>query len=285
MSAGTDQLGWTEIRLGAKAQMIVPMRDKPPAFKGETPWVRIEDFDGKYISDSKSQQYVDEETIRSMRLKVFPVGTVLCSCSCSMGATAIVKRPLVTNQTFIGIVPGPELSSSFLFYALQASAEQLQSQATGAIQQYLSKQDFRSLRLRAPSLGAQQAIADFLDRETGRIEALVSSKRRFLELLQEARDHAIAEAVTAGFSQAKRKATPIGPVALHWKTLRLKFVVPQITVGIVVTPARYYQESGIPCLRSLNVTQNGIWKNDFVFISPESNQIPFSQLKLLGIFS
>src|SRR4051794_7546420 len=133
LNAGAVRKGWKVVHLGSVAEMMVPMRDKPPEFKGEIPWVRIEDFDGKYIEDSKTNQHVDDETVRAMGLKVYPVGTVLCSCSCSMGATAIVRKRLVSNQTFIGIVPGPKIVSDFLYYALQAHASVLQSMATGAI--------------------------------------------------------------------------------------------------------------------------------------------------------
>jgi type I restriction enzyme S subunit len=46
-----------------------------------------------------------------------------------------------------------------------------------------------------------------------------------------------------------------------------------MTVGIVVTPAKYYEESGVPCLRSLNVAKGSINLDDLVYISPESNDL------------
>jgi len=45
----------------------------------------------------------------------------------------------------------------------------------------------------------QSAIASFLDRETGRIDALVEKKRRFLALLKEKRQALITAAVTGKF--------------------------------------------------------------------------------------
>lgn len=63
--SGIEWLGeipkhWIKIRLGYESKMIVPMRDKPPIFDGTIPWIRIEDFDGKYIHGSKSNQNVSE---------------------------------------------------------------------------------------------------------------------------------------------------------------------------------------------------------------------------------
>ena len=183
--------GWTTPALGTIAETRVPMRDKPTDLTGPIPWVRIEDFDGQFIAGSKSEQGVDELTIRAMNLKVMPTGTVLCTCSCSMGTTAIVATPLVTNQTFIGLVPDPRrLDSRFLFYALRAFKPMLDAQATGAIQQYLSRDDFRQLRIPVPSLVTQRAIADYLDAETARIDGVIGARRKQLALMDE-RQHSM----------------------------------------------------------------------------------------------
>lgn len=179
-------MSWPTPPLGSLVETIVPARDKPEELEGPTPWIRIEDFEGKYLSDSKSGQGVTQETIRSVPLRVFPTGTVVCSCSCTMGTTAIVTRPLVTNQTFIGLVPrGEGVTSEFLYYALQGHRERLTATATGAIQSYLSRDDFRALRIPIPDPDTQRAIAGFLDRETVRIDALVAAKERLLTLLRE----------------------------------------------------------------------------------------------------
>lgn len=163
---------------------VVPARDKPANLDGPIPWLRIEDFNGKYVGESASGQGVTSQTVQRMNLKVFPAGTVICTCSCSMGTTAIADRPLITNQTFIGLVPrGDALVSEYLYWALQGFKTELDAQATGAIQQYLSRDDFRQLRLPIPPVDQQRLIAAFLDAETARIDALIAKKRRLVELL------------------------------------------------------------------------------------------------------
>ena len=179
-------LGWKTPPLGAVATALVPQRDKPEDLNGPIPWVRIEDFDGPEISRSKSGQGVTPETVAAMNLRVMPIGTVVCTCSCSMGTTALVTAPLVTNQTFIGIVPDPaHLESRYLYYALAAYKPHLDAEATGAIQQYLSRDDFLHLRLPLPPLPLQQTIADYLDAETSWIDALLRDAERRRHLAQE----------------------------------------------------------------------------------------------------
>ena len=64
----------------------------------------------------------------------------------------------------------------------------------------------------------------------------------------------------------------LGDVPEHWEPKRLRYISPHITVGIVVEPSKYYQDSGVPCLRSFNVTPNRIVGRGLVYISVESHQ-------------
>ena len=67
----------------------------------------------------------------------------------------------------------------------------------------------------------QQVIADFLDRETAKIDALVEQKERLVELLQEKRSAFIARAVTRGLDpNVPMKDSGVewlGEIPTHWK--------------------------------------------------------------------
>ena len=74
----------------------------------------------------------------------------------------------------------------------------------------------------------QRAIADFLDRETARIDALLARKERLIELLQEKRTALITRAVTRGLDpNVPMKDSGVewlGEVPSHWNVQRTKFV-------------------------------------------------------------
>ena len=55
-----------------------------------------------------------------------------------------------------------------------------------------------NIALALPPLEEQIAIAAFLDRETGKIDALVEEQRRLIALLKEKRQAVISHAVTKG---------------------------------------------------------------------------------------
>ena len=79
-----------------------------------------------------------------------------------------------------------------------------------------------------PPILEQQTIASFLDRETGKIDALISKQRRLVGLLAEKRQAVISHAVTKGLNpNATVKNSGIewlGEVPGHWIVKRLRFV-------------------------------------------------------------
>jgi type I restriction enzyme S subunit len=177
--------GWEEGKLSSfVADFIVPQRDKPKVFGGDTPWCRIEDFNGIYLSDSKSKLSVSQETIQNMGLRVYPTNTVLVSCSADLGRCAIVGRPLVTNQTFIGLVPSGRVDPLFLYYYMANLAPVLNDMASGATIKYLSKEKFQNLEVCFPPILAQQRIVGILDEA---FEGIATAKANAEKNLQNAR--------------------------------------------------------------------------------------------------
>lgn len=176
---------WQEVRLDALvSRFIVPMRDKPKNLTGDIPWCRIEDFEGKYLYNSKSGQGVSEEVVDEMNLKVYPEGTVLVSCSANLGKSAIVGRPLVTNQTFIGLVPiSNNVDKELLYYIMITSADRLNRLSTGTTISYLSREEFERFKIVLPnSLPEQQKIATILstwDKAIDKLSNLISEKEAF----------------------------------------------------------------------------------------------------------
>lgn len=167
------------------SEFIVPMRDKPTALTGPIPWCRIEDFDGKYLKKSLSNQGVDLNTVSQMNLKIFPVNTLLVSCSANLGRCAIVKQKLVTNQTFIGLVPSDRIDVEFLYYKMSREDKNLNNMATGTTISYLSREQFEKYEILIPSSKAEQtAIANILSDCDSEIAALEEKRDKYQEIKQ-----------------------------------------------------------------------------------------------------
>ena len=187
---------WDILNLVAHTSMLTPMRDRPENLDGPIPWIRIEDFDGKYISSSKASLGVSKETVRSMNLKIYPVGTILCTSSCIMGKCAIVSRELVSNQRFIGIIPDQNTCENFLYYLMLSNSERMNYLATGALQANLSRSSFEHLKVQFPSYQEQKEIADYLDAKCAEIDRLIAKKEQLVKELESYKKSLIYEVVT-----------------------------------------------------------------------------------------
>jgi type I restriction enzyme S subunit len=171
-------------------------------------------------------------------------------------------------------------SPAFFKYLLKDDAyiSALQSVTTGIREgKTITYDQFGSLLLPVAPFSEQAQIARFLDHETVRIDALIEQQQRLIELLKEKRQAVISHAVTKGLDPTVPMKDSgvewLGEVPVHWCVKRLKYLVPAITVGIVVEPSKYYVDEGIPALRSLNVKPGAVVSENLVYLSPESNDL------------
>ncbi|MDK1386297.1 restriction endonuclease subunit S [Sinorhizobium sp. 8-89] len=152
------------------------------------------------------------------------------------------------------------ISPSYFAYALKCSlfVSALQT-ATDGIRdgKNISYDQFGGILLPVPPLPEQAAISAFLDREVGKIDALVEEQKRLIELLKEKRQAVVSHAVTKGLNpDAPMKNTGIewlGEVPEHWQVSALKTVA-TVQTGI----AKGKDFSGVetievPYLRVANV--------------------------------
>ena len=162
---------------------IVPMRDKPKVFSGTTPWTRIEDIEGRYINTSLSGQFVSDETIKSMNLKVIPKGSLIVSASATFGVVAIVNSDLITNQTFIGLVPNKDFDIDFLYSLFESptTKSKLLKLSAGSTIFYIARESFENLVLLVPSKEEQIKISKIFKS----IDDSITLHQRKLERLQE----------------------------------------------------------------------------------------------------
>ena len=95
-------------------------------------------------------------------------------------------------------------------------------------QKRVSESFVRDFSIPLPPLPEQQAIASFLDRECGKIDALIAEQERLIALLAEKRQAVISHAVTKGLNPnapMKDSGIPwIGMVPEGWKVVKLKHI-------------------------------------------------------------
>ena len=108
----------------------------------------------------------------------------------------------------------------------------------------------------------QQAIAAYLDRETHKLDELISRKERFILLLAEKRSALISHAVTRGLNpDAPTKQSGVewlGEIPAHWEIISLRRLSHYVQTG--KTPPteerRYYDAEEIYWYRPSDFTEN-----------------------------
>ncbi|WP_299755972.1 restriction endonuclease subunit S, partial [uncultured Chloroflexus sp.] len=122
------------------------------------------------------------------------------------------------------------LEARFLFYLMLSHGfiSIVDSMTYGAKMLRANPNQIGNLGMSLPSLPEQRAIAEYLDRETACIDALIAHKRDLLALLERQRAALISHAVTQGLNPAaprKDSGIPwLGEIPAHWDVRRLKFV-------------------------------------------------------------
>lgn len=198
---------WKEIKLYEVVQdFIVPMRDKPKEFSGNIPWTRIDDIEGKYISRSLKGHCVSLETVKSMNLKIIPEDSLIVSASATFGTVAIVKNDLITNQTFIGLVPKNKYEVEFLFYLFQSPKVRnyMKEESAGSTIFYISRESFEKMEIDLPD----EKERKLLIKQLCTIDSLITTHQHKLDKLKNLKKAYLSEMFPAeGERVPKRRFT------------------------------------------------------------------------------
>ncbi len=273
------------MRSAARIRMrfVAPLRLKsvPAPMAGDISFLPMEAIgdDGTYdhesvrpsskISDAGYTYFEEGDVVRARVTPCFENGKGALLTSLTGG------RGLGSTELFV-FRPSAQIVDRFLFYvtASQDFTERGAATIYGAHGvRRVDEQFARNYRVWLPPLAAQRAIADYLDRETARIDALIAAKRRMMELL-EAEFRSMQVAILTGeHYNSRRKHPTFGSLPSHWSSRRAKFCTGGITVGVVVNPSTYFVDDGIPFVHGTDVREGFIETIDRKMLSAESNAI------------
>ena len=204
-----------------------PKSENSEFWGGDIVWVSPADLsklDSLKIGDSARK--ITSEGLASCGTTLVPPGSLVLSTRAPIGSLAIAGVELCTNQGCKALVPKGASKSSFYAYMLIASTEQLNLRGKGTTFLELSADELGAFRIVRPKEEEQSAIAAFLDRETGKIDALIAEQEKLLTLLAEKRQATISHAVTRGLklnAPMRDSGVPwLSDVPAHWSMTRLR---------------------------------------------------------------
>lgn len=162
------------------------------------PWVSLNDSKAlrkrDYITDTHYQ--ISELGIQHSSARMLPARAVVFSRDATVGLCAITTRPMAVSQHFVAYLCGPRLLPEYLLFCLKAMGQELDSLSWGSTIPTIGMDDIGALRCPLPPFHEQQAIADYINRETAKLDSLVSKIETAIERLREYRTALITAAVT-----------------------------------------------------------------------------------------
>lgn len=160
------------------------------------PWVAIGDISKEYVI-KETKKKVTEEGLKSKKLQILPAGTLIYSIFASLGKVALLEFPAITNQAILGLIYIDEIiNQNYLRYWLNHLEGYVIQLSSSNTQDNLNSTKVKKFPVCLPPKLEQRAIADFLDRQTAKIDALIDKVKTTINRLHEYRTALISAAVT-----------------------------------------------------------------------------------------
>ncbi len=143
-------------------------------------------------------ELITEAGLAGSSARWVPAGAVLIGLAGqgkTKGTAARLEIPSTMNQSMAAMVPGSDLEYRFLHYWLVSNYQSIRNLAGGDKRDGLNLQHLASIEVPLPPLAEQRAIADYLDRETARIDTLIEEQQRLIEMLRERRVSAVERSI------------------------------------------------------------------------------------------
>ncbi len=177
------------------------------------------------------------------------------------------------------------LDNKFLFFIIKSHSFRSMGKAlmTGAAGQKRVPTSFvKEYQLVLPPPPEQQAIANYLDDKTRKIDTLIEKKQRLIALLKEQRTAIINHAVTKGINpKAKMKDSGIewlGEIPEPWEVKKLKYV--SVIQNSNVDKKNYDNEKKVLLCNYLDVYKNEFIDTSIPFMEASASEGEISKFKI-----
>lgn len=247
---------------------VVPLRRLFKVVNGGTPpneevywdgdvcWVTPEDLsqvDGGIIEGSR--RTITEEAVQSTNANLVSPGSLVVSTRAPVGYIARAAVPTSFNQGCRGLVPTTKLDERFFCYQLLAARTPLSELGRGSTFTELPASELADFRVVVPPLKEQRHISDYLDAETGRIDALISKNQQVLRRLHEREDAVIASSLGDDVI-FRADSLPVGLAG--WPSVPLRYAA-RVQTGLALNNQAVLADAvEVPYLSVANVHDGGL---------------------------
>ncbi len=204
--SGVEWLGdmpahWNSKRLKYLASINDEALPETTDASHELAYVDIGSVDSRQGITTIEEMVFEDAPSRARRI-VRDGDTIISTVRTYLRAIAPIVRPPANMivSTGFAVVRPRKLDSRYLSFALRESGfvETVVARSVGVSYPAVNASEIGTIPVPVPDVSEQRAIADFLDRETEKLDALVGKKRALIEKLKEKRAALIDHAMSGG---------------------------------------------------------------------------------------
>lgn len=208
--------GWKFARVDAIAEIVgggTPSRSDASLWGGDIPWATPTDITslrGRFLDSTAST--ISRAGLDASAAKLLPAGAVLMTTRATIGACAIARRPVATNQGFQNLVPKPDVHCEFLLYLVQSRGPEMERLAAGSTFLEISKRSVAALEVLVPPLAEQRKIAAILSS----VDETIEKSEAVIGQLDVVKKAMLEELLTRGI-----RTREFEPIAEEWRLGRV----------------------------------------------------------------
>ncbi len=271
---------WQDLPLSEVVELVgggTPKTTVSAYWNGDIPWLSVVDFNTgrKYVTDTEKK--ITKAGLENSSTKLLNAGDIILSARGTVGAMAVLSKPMTFNQSCYGLRGVANKSdTSFIYYLVKDAVEGLQQISHGGVFDTITRDTFKDITLPIPPLEEQKAITSVLSSLDDKID-LLHRQNTTLERMAETlfRQWFVEEAQE------------------DWDEYKFKEIVQHVKPGTNYQPKRL--ENGIPFLNVRNLKNGFLDLSDVTYISadeyqrvhkvwkPEENDVLISRIGTLGI--
>jgi type I restriction enzyme S subunit len=241
--------------------------------------------DGAWIDENK--KFISEEKFATLRRHGAVPGDIAIAKMADPVARSCILPPVakqfIVVADCIKLTPdSTRYDARFVSRAINSHRTRLEAElkSSGTTRLRINLSALKTVHIWAPVIAEQRRIAAVLDT----VDEAIAKTVEVIAKIKQVRAGLLHDLLTHGLDEHGQlrdpiahpeqfKESPLGRIPRGWEVRTCQSICWEIVVGIVVKPAQYYVEEGVPALRSANVRDEGIQMTDLVFISDESNAL------------
>jgi type I restriction enzyme S subunit len=198
----------------------------------------IESWTGRLLKAESIEAEIDNATDSKRIVNSFDSGDILfCKLRPYLAKAYLAEKSGTCTTELLVMKPGEQLCGRFLLHTLLSHEfiEKVSSETFGAKMPRADWNIIGNIEIPLPPLHEQRCLAEYLDRQTTTINALIAARQKLLTLLAEKRRALVTHAVTHGLNPDAPYFDSdiewLGKIPRHWVVERLKFLVSSIEGG------------------------------------------------------